>query len=120
MTNTITAVSTSETTTPVVVNGYETARQSRNLVYDLLAGGIYVVLVSPRPRNGVLRLVYENETDAYEAVQLHTLETQFTLESDERTSVNMTYVVDGQISAELDPETLTVWIVTVGYQEVDA
>lgn len=120
MTNTITAVSSAATTSPVVVNGYETSRQSRNIVYDLLAGGIYVVLVSPRPRNGVMRLVYENEADAFEAVALHGLETHFTLESDEVPSVNMTYVVDGEISAELDPETLTVWVVTVGYQEVDA
>lgn len=119
MTAVITSLLTSSTTSPVIVNGYETRRQAQNRVHDLISGGIAVALIQPRPRAGTLRLVYETEADAFAAFTLHTEETVFTLAVDDVTSVSMSYVTDGDMSLALDEETQTVWVLSVGYQEVE-
>lgn len=122
MTTTITATASTATTTPVVVNGYQTSRQSQNIVHDLISGGIAVALIAPRPRSGTLRLVYETEADAFAALALHEAEDSFTLTDTDVSSVNMTYVLapGGTLSLALDEETLTVWVLEVPYQEVSA
>ncbi len=120
MSTTITATSTGGTTTPLLVNGYEAARQSRNIIHDLLSDGIAVTLINPRPRSGTLRLLYDDEAAAFAALNLHAEETTFAIVSDERAGVGMIYVLDGDVSIALDEETQTAWIVSVGFQEVTA
>jgi hypothetical protein len=119
MSVTITAANGSGTTSPMtVLSPYETARASRNLIHDLVGGGIAVSLVAPRPRAGTLDLLYSNEVDAYAALQLHAEETSFTLSDTDAPSVSMQYVVDGDVRLALDEQTLIVWTLSVGYQEV--
>lgn len=109
-----------DTTTPTLVLGYESSRESRNVVHDLIGGGIAVTLIEPRPRKGSLELFYLTETTAAAALELHTRETSYTLTSTDRASISMTYVVDGAITIRLDDEGRRRWVVTVGYQEVIA
>lgn len=107
-------------TTPTIVDGYEATRTSRNIVHDLISGGIAVTLISPRPRSGTLRLVYATESDAAFSVLLHAEETTFTLVDDDRDSLAMTYVIDGSgVEIALDDESRDVWVVSVGFQEVE-
>ena len=109
----------SESTEPTLVLGYDTEQESMNQVYDIIGGGIAVALVRPRPRSGTLRLFYLTEADADAARELHTRETTFSLVSSERSSIAMTYVLDGRLRVELDEETRDRWVVEVGYQEIE-
>jgi hypothetical protein len=120
MSATISATNGAGTTSPLtILSPWETARRSRNIVHDLVGGGIVVSLVAPRPRSGEMQLLYDTESAAFAAVALHAIETSFTLTESDPASVSMTYVVDGQVSIALDEASLLVWIVTVGYQEIE-
>lgn len=116
--NTITRTSDSATTVPDLVDGYEASLSSRNVIHDLIGGDIAVTLVAPRPRSGTLALVYAVEADAWAGFNLHAVTDTFTIASDEVSAVDMTYVVDGDVQIALDEETRTVWVVSVGYQEI--
>lgn len=116
---TITALGSSATTSPVAIEGYQARRQSKNIVYDLIGGGIAVTLISPRPRSGRLVLVYDNEADAFAALALHAEETVFTLARFDMPAVDMAYVLDDTDVEIEQGSTGNFWRVSVGYQEVD-
>lgn len=119
MTATITATNGAGTTTPLtVLSPYETRWAGRNVIHQLTGGGIAVSLVTPLPRAGTLELLYQSEAAAYACAELHKAETAFTLTETDRPAVSMTYVVAGGVTVALDPDTLTVFIVTIDYQEV--
>jgi hypothetical protein len=119
MTATISAGNGAGSTTPTtVLSPWATSWQSRNIIHDLIGGGIAVSLVAPRPRSGTMELLYQTEALAFAAATLHQEETTFTLIDDQTTNVSMTYVVAGEVSVRLDEETLKAWVVTVGYQGV--
>lgn len=117
MSTTITATTSGAATSPVAIDGYQTDRRSQNIIHDLISGGIAVTLIAPRPRSGTLYLVYDNEADAAAALAMHEAEDTFTLERDDLSSVNMTYVIDGVISLAINA-TRSGWVLSVGYQEV--
>lgn len=117
---TTTIVSAAGTTTPDLVLGYETTRESRNIVHDLLDGGIAVSIYPARPRSGTLRLFYTTEEQAQISLWLHGQPTTFSLASDDLEEIDMTYVVYGAVEMALDEGTVVVWTVSVGYQEVIA
>lgn len=119
MTTTITRTSDSATTTPTLVLGYAATRASRNVVHDLIGGDIAITLVPPRPRSGTLELFYPDETAAWAALTLHDETTTYTVASDDRVDIDMTYVANN-VSIALDDSTRAVWVVSVDYQEVDA
>lgn len=118
--NTITVQDgTGATTSPVLVLGYETARESRNIVHDTLDGGIAVSMIPPRPRSGVLRLFYLDEATAAAALELHGRDAYFTLDSDERPSISMAYIIRDALELRLDEDTRERWTLDVGYQEIE-
>lgn len=110
---------TSNTASPTLVLGYDTSRESQNIVHDIIGGGIAVSIVRPRPRQGRLELFFETEAQAFSALQLHSREATFTLNDSERPSVSMTYVTEGGIGLSLDSATRNRWVLSVGYQEVE-
>lgn len=110
---------TTSSISPALVLGYQTARESQNIVHDLIGGGIAVTLVRPRPRSGRLELFFLTEADGFAALTKHGLETTFTLSDTDRPAVAMTYVTEGAIDLALDDEGRTRWVLTVGYQEVE-
>lgn len=119
MSATISAGNGAGTTSPLtILSPWETAWRSRNVIHDLVGGGIAVSLVTPRPRNGSMDLLYDTEAAAFAAAELHLQETTFTLTETDPASVSMTYVVDGDIRVRLDESSLLAWVVTVSYQEV--
>ncbi|MCM3778991.1 hypothetical protein [Microbacterium hydrocarbonoxydans] len=103
---------------PALVLGYQTARESQNIVHDLIGGGIAVTLIAPRPRSGRLELFFLTEADGFGALTKHGLETTFTLSDTDRPSVGMTYVTDGSLDLALDDQGRSRWVLSVGYQEV--
>lgn len=119
MTATISAGDGSGTTTPLeVLMPYQTSWAGRNIVHDLIGGGIAISLVTPRPRSGTLALLYATEDDAFGCAQLHTAETTFTLTETERPHLSMTYVIDsGGVTVELNEDRDT-WQVSIAFQEV--
>lgn len=111
---------TGGSTSPDLVLGYQTARHSRNLVHDLIGGGIAVSLIAPRLRSGVLNLFYRDEADGWAGLALHSRESSFTLTDTDVPEIGMSYVLsDGaDLELQLDPDTLTRWLLNVPYQEI--
>jgi hypothetical protein len=118
MSATITANNGAGTTSPLVVLGYETELPGRNIIHDLIGGGIAVALVAPRPRAGVLRMGYEVEADAWAALTLHAEKSAFTLTETDRPAVGMSYVLNGAARLILEDQTRNLWQIEVPYQEV--
>jgi len=116
---TITANNGGGTATPItVLSPYEATHQSRNVIHDLVGGGIAVSLVAPRPRRGQVAYLFPDEYTANQCAQLHRILTTFTLAGADAPTTDMTYVVDGNVSVALDQDTLVLWTVSVEYQEV--
>jgi hypothetical protein len=114
-------VITHDTTTiePVVVEGYESTREGRNVVHPIIGRAEPDVTLRPANlRTGTLRLVFDDE-DASAAAELeHATGGVFAVVSTERATIEMSYVVAGEIVRGLDEDTSEDWIVTVEYQEV--
>jgi hypothetical protein len=117
MAHTITANNGAGTITPVSVEGYTPSRQSRNIIHDLLDGSIGVSLITPRPRSGSLKLLFNTQADAFTALNLHGQETTFNYANTDFAAIGMKYVLDGSVDVDYNAD-LQVWWVTVGYQEV--
>lgn len=110
---------TGDTSSPALVLGYQTRRDSQNIVHDIIGGGIAVTLVRPRPRAGTLELFYLTEADGFDALTKHARECTFTLSDTDRPSVNMIYTTDGSVGLRLDEQGRTRWVLSVDYQEVE-
>lgn len=106
-----------DSTQPILVTGYEATRQGRSTVHDLIGGGIAVALATPRPRAGTLELLYADEDEAFHALNMHALETTFTMFDTDRAGVAMTYTA-GTATITLDDTTRRMWLVKVDFQEV--
>lgn len=120
MTTTISASNGAGSSSPIAVLAeYSATRTSRNVLHNLIGGGIAVSLVAPNPRSGVIEYLFTDETAAWSCLDLHAVETTFVLTETSRPVVSMTYVVNGEASIRLDAATSTVWVVSVGFQEVE-
>lgn len=86
------------------------------------AGAPVAVIHGPRPRHREARLVllYEDETEARAAEDLHAAGGICTITEPGRPTHGMTYIVTGAISRELDPETANIWILTIDVTEIPA
>jgi hypothetical protein len=114
----------SETIEPTIIDGYSSGRESRNIVHPILGRSEPDVTLRPANlRTGTLTLGFEgptSEIDSLEAETLHATGGVFAVVSTDRGTVEMSYVVNGQISRTLEDETRDAWLVTVDYQEVTA
>ena len=109
----------SSTITPDLIDGFNAARQSANIVHQIL--GLAEPDVTIRPallRAGTLRLIFSDETASKDAEDLHATGGIFTLASTERASIDMDYVVSGTVRRYLSPETRNYWVLEVDFQEV--
>jgi hypothetical protein len=109
------------TTQPLLVDGYQSARQSRHVFNNVLGrGDPDVALMPASPRNGTLVFIYGTEAEALTCETLHSGIRVLTFADSDLPTAGMTYVVDGQISRRLDPNTLVLWSVSVDFREVVA
>ena len=105
---------------PILVDGYLSARQSNN-VFNQVIGGVTDVTLRPMSaRVGTLRLLYATEEDALDAEYTLMQQEALKFANSELPSADMTFVVDGQITRQLDPESRYLWIITVDFREVAA
>lgn len=119
MTITITANNGAGTVAPLLIlMPYEYGFEGRNIIHDLIGGGIAVSLVAPRPRSGTLALLFPDNATAAAAAQLHRERTTFTLAWPDLPSGAMTYVVTDSVAVSKDPDTMKRWLTTVSYQEI--
>lgn len=125
MVTTITSFDGTESTTPTLVLGYDAGRETGTVVHRILGGEVAVVMpFDSAPRDGTLELFYETEVDAQAGLALHAGITAsgvvpiLELASDDRPTLDMTYVPTGRLRIMLDPETRDRWIVYVPFQEV--
>ena len=101
-----------------ILSPYEASWLSRNVVHDLIGGGIAVSVVPANPRSGSYEALFDTEAEAWACAELHKAATTFTLTDTDTPRIDMTYVVTGDVRIALDVATLTVWTVTIGYQRV--
>lgn len=118
MSTTITRLSDSATTQPVLVLEWQARSESETQVHALIGGGIAVTVIPAQPRAGTIPLLYATEADALAARALHQTGDTYTILDDDRTLiVNMQYVVL-RVSEALETETRDFWQIDVDYQEV--
>ncbi len=118
MSVTITATNGAGTSNPFdVLMPYSASRAGNNVIHDLIGGGIAVSFVAPRARSGTILYPFRDDAAAAACVALHAQKTSFILSVPDRPSLAMTYVVSGDVRAELGE---TSWTVSVAFQEVDA
>ncbi len=107
---------------PLVVEGYDAAVQSNNVVHQILGAREPSVTFRPAGlRTGKLTLHFTDTREAMRAEQVHIYGQVLSLQIDADEwslpeSINMFYVVDGTI-ARTRSGTRS-WIVTVDFQEV--
>ena len=117
MTTTISSPST--TLTPALVDGYTSARTSGNIVHAILGSTEPAVTLRPAGmRAGKLRIVVgTSRALCQQFEQMLAGGTVLTI-SDTSVDVGMSFVVVGEIEAQLDDDTRAVWIIEAGFQEV--
>lgn len=107
--------------TPRLVLGWQTAREARTVVHDLLYSAVPVVTQRPlAPRKGRLTYFFETAAEAQACYNMHLAAAVFTLNvaiSD--TTDTLRYVVaDGDLAFILDQQTARATTVEVPYREV--
>jgi hypothetical protein len=105
--------------TPLLVNGFETRRDTRSVLHTVMGRTDPDVTLLPATlRIGTLRLLFDNETDAAEADAMHAQPQVFTFRDSDLSSVDMKYVVSGAVTRSLDDASRSLWTVGVDFQEV--
>lgn len=115
-----TSITDGSTTIYPIIDGYTAARPNRNVVHPIL--GSTAPAVSLRQaglRTGTLRLVFSSDSTAFQAHALLSSGVELTLASTERASINMSFVLAGAATIDLDSKTSVAWVVTFDYQETD-
>lgn len=109
-----------DTVTPVLVTGYESARETQTVVHRVIGRADPDISLRPAAlRTGTLELLFDSETDAEAAELAHAQAAIWTLTDFDRSTVGMSYVVaDGSVTRTLDDETRTYWTVAVPFVEV--
>lgn len=95
-------------------NVYET----RNKVHELLAGGVAVTFGGQPLRSGTLSLLFDSETAAQACLQMHLNGYVMQVVDSSAPTLDMTYVVSGNLGAEKVEDTTDAWLVNVDVQEV--
>ena len=92
--------------------------ESRNKVHELLGGGVAITFGEEPLRTGTLELLFTSESDAVQAVAMHRDGYVFQIADTAKPSLDMTYVVAGQIQGVFQLDSVDAWLVSVDVQEV--
>lgn len=91
---------------------------SRNIIHELLAGGVAVTFAGETTSTGTLEMLFTSEADSLEAyTQLNTGHI-FELTDADKTSTSMFFVIAGAITRTYEVESADTWIITCDIQEV--
>lgn len=106
------------TITPTVKISYADSYESRNIVHPLLGGGVAVTFGGTPKRTGTLELIFSNETDANTAYVFFRDSFVFQLTDTDAPTTNMNFVVAGNISREWVDSSISIWQLSIDFQEV--
>jgi hypothetical protein len=96
----------------------ETTISSRNIVHELLGGGVAVTFGGDAQATSTLEMLFTSEADALDAyTQLNTGHL-FELTDYSKTSTSMYFVVAGSIDRNYLTDTEDTWTITVSVQQV--
>jgi hypothetical protein len=112
------SVTVRDTSTPLLMLGFETARSGQNIYHEILGGGQDVTLQPAPLRSGTLRFLYPDEASAVSAEVMFAKAAVFSVEDTDRAAVSMRFALDGTLNLNLD-ESRELWLVDVGYREVN-
>lgn len=106
---------------PTLVTGWESTRDARNILHDIIGRADFDVTLRPAGlRSGTLEMLFSSLDNALAAEALLVQAKSFTLEDTDRPTLNMTFVASGSITVAIDEDTRTLWTVACDFQEVDA
>lgn len=106
------------TITPTVRLNASDAYESRNIVHELLGGGVAITFGGEPKRIGTLDLYFNSEASANTAYLFLKNGFVFQLADTDAATLDMTFVIAGTISRKWDGETLNSWLVSFDFQEV--
>lgn len=117
---TITADIGADTTSPLLIVPWSTEQDSANVFHDIQGATMpWVSIQGARARRGELALFYgDDEAAAAAAREMLSEPDTFTIDYDQRPSLEFTFAVDGTVRMELDEQTSDHWVVRFGYREV--
>jgi len=117
MTTTITPVGTTDTITAFVA-GYRATWPTKNILHGAMNARARTATVNGAAlRNGHLTIVVATEADKTRAVEILNRSAVFQLSSSDLASIEMRFVMTGDVVEELDPETRKVWTVEFDLEE---
>ena len=109
---------------PTIALSIESGRAAQNIVHPIIAREEPDVTLRPAStRSGRLSLGFEgatSEADSAAAEQLLSRPLVFSIVSDERTTLALSFIVQGRITRELEDQSRDAWVVSADYQEVSA
>ncbi|SEF13806.1 hypothetical protein [Jiangella alba] len=116
----MTTISDGTTTlTPLLVVGWNTTRETRTRVHVLIGRTDPDVTIRPAAlRSGQLTLLVSDAPACDEMETLHASGVILTMADDDVDVADMAYVVSGPLTRELDPQTLTRWLLRFDFAEV--
>jgi hypothetical protein len=91
---------------------------SRNVIHELLGGGVSVTFGGSAKAVTSLEMLFTSEADSLEAYNQLNTGHVFELEDYSKTSTSMFFVVAGSINREYLTESEDTWLITVDVQEV--
>lgn len=108
------------TITPRLILGWEATRPARSLVHEVLGRADPDITLRPAGvRSGTLRLLFTTGAEASAAAAVFAIAQTLTITDPDVAQVGMSFVVaEGDIVAQLDPETRRLWTLDVAFQEV--
>jgi hypothetical protein len=108
----------STTITPKAKLTAEESVDSRNLVHELLGGGVAITFGGAPLRTATLEMYFDSETESAEAFELLKDGYVFELTDTDAPTTNMFFVIAGSIERSRDMATDSAWLLTCDVQEV--
>lgn len=102
---------------PQLVQGYDVAQASRNIVHQLMDGAVAATLLPASGRQGTLRLFFLDAASAENARKTLAGAGTWTYADTDQAQESMTFVVDGQVRKYQSDNRLR-WSVEVPYREL--
>jgi hypothetical protein len=119
VTTTLTHLATAASATITVVTEYNSSTVVDNRVHTIIGSALPEYTLKPaQPRTGRFAFLCPSEAAALSLRSLLTSMGSFTLSDSVSTFSDMTFLVTGTISLEVDPQTLRVVIVGVDFSEI--
>ncbi len=103
---------------PLLRTTAELSIDSRNIVHELIGGGVAVTFGGSSQATSSLEMLFTSEASALDAYTKLNTGHIFQLTDYSKTSTSMYFVVSGSISREYLTDSADTWVVTCDIQEV--